>query len=229
MRLASDADRSAFKQSGLQPMSSAAALDRLERLLASGARHKIVAAVNWGVLKPVYEARRRRPLLSTVHPLPAATAPNPLASAGGRPSGSVVERLREAPAAQRQEQLIAYLRAQVSAVLGVPATDFAVGRGLFEMGMDSLMSVELKNRLESGLAHPLPSTLTFNYPNVAALAAFLMRELDLDAGEVPAGEGRPVLPSPGTSVRITGDEEAANMTEDELAELLAARLGKITG
>ena len=45
--------------------------------------------------------------------------------------------------------------------------------GLFDLGMDSLMAVELKRRLERGVGQPLPSTLTFNYPNVGALAGFL--------------------------------------------------------
>jgi hypothetical protein len=38
------------------------------------------------------------------------------------------------------------------------------------MGMDSLMAVELKNRLEASLASSLPLTLTFDFPTIAALA-----------------------------------------------------------
>ena len=41
------------------------------------------------------------------------------------------------------------------------------------MGMDSLMSVELRRRLEVGTGLKLPTTVTFNYPNVNALAGFL--------------------------------------------------------
>ena len=42
--------------------------------------------------------------------------------------------------------------------------------GFFELGMDSIMAVELKNKLSAELSLSLPSTLAFDYPNVEALA-----------------------------------------------------------
>lgn len=41
------------------------------------------------------------------------------------------------------------------------------------MGLTSLLALELRNRLERALGRPLPATLTWNYPTVAALAAHL--------------------------------------------------------
>ena len=49
-------------------------------------------------------------------------------------------------------------------------------RPLGTMGLDSLMAIELRNRLTSLLGRPLSATLTFNYPTVEALAAFLVAE-----------------------------------------------------
>ena len=54
------------------------------------------------------------------------------------------------------------------------------------MGMDSLMSVELGRRLERGVGRKLPSTLTFNYPNIGELAAFLDREVGATSGPTAA-------------------------------------------
>ncbi len=42
--------------------------------------------------------------------------------------------------------------------------------------MDSLMSVEFKGQIEVAVGVDLPSTLTFNYPNIAALADYLVAE-----------------------------------------------------
>ena len=65
---------------------------------------------------------------------------------------------------------------------------------LLELGMDSLMSVELRKRLESGVGRALPSTLTFNYPNVAALAGYIDAELSASltqAATSASAGGRP--------------------------------------
>jgi SAM-dependent methyltransferase/NAD(P)-dependent dehydrogenase (short-subunit alcohol dehydrogenase family)/acyl carrier protein len=226
MRLATDEDRRAFAQGGLRPLASSDALDRLGRLISAGVQRKVVASVDWEVFKSLYEARRVRPLLREVGPIASASQTAPAAT-GGTGAPAVVERLREAGQAQRLELLVEYIQEQVAHVLGLPAGQTVpVSRGLFEMGMDSLMSVELKNTLESGLRHRLPSTLTFNYPNVAALAGFLMQELELESGRT---DTEPAAASWAASsvVRVTDDETADAMSEDELEALLSARLGGI--
>ena len=53
------------------------------------------------------------------------------------------------------------------------------------MGLDSLMAIDLRNRLQKALGRTLPSPVVFNYPNIRALATFL-------AGAAPS----PVSPAP---------------------------------
>jgi acyl carrier protein len=119
-----------------------------------------------------------------------AAGPGGASGSPGSPSGpTLLERLAQAPATHRRELLTDFVRAEAAAVLGTGSeTEVAPDVGLFEMGMDSLMSVELRRRLERGAARKLPSTLTFNYPNVAALAGFLEREL---TPSLPQGAGAP--------------------------------------
>jgi acyl carrier protein len=52
-----------------------------------------------------------------------------------------------------------------------------VQQGFFEMGMDSLMAVELKNRLAKHLGMTLPNTLIFDYPNLHKLAHYSVSRL----------------------------------------------------
>ena len=171
MRLASAQSQRSYREGGLEPMSAAAALDALGRLLAGKEPQAVVAKIDWSILKPLHEARRARPFLSRLDTAPAVTrgAGTPSTAALG-----LLERIAAAPPALRGEMLIEFVSREVAAVLGLDASQpVPIDKGLFDMGMDSLMSVELKRRLERGGGQTLPSTLTFNYPNVGALAGFL--------------------------------------------------------
>jgi acyl transferase domain-containing protein len=83
----------------------------------------------------------------------------------------------------RIEKLLAFVGSEVKMVCGL-LQDEAVdeNRGFFQMGMDSLMSVKLKRRLEAGLGLKLSGTLTLSYPTVAALARFLENKM---SGKTP--------------------------------------------
>jgi microcystin synthetase protein McyD len=49
--------------------------------------------------------------------------------------------------------------------------------GFFDMGLDSLMAVEMKNRLGAHLDVTLPATLVFRFPNIAALSDHLLTDV----------------------------------------------------
>jgi acyl carrier protein len=79
----------------------------------------------------------------------------------------------------RQRALLADLvgteTARVLGLAGREAID--PGQGFFALGMDSLTSLELRNRLAAALRCTLPATVAFDHPNVEALAAFVHRAL----------------------------------------------------
>lgn len=213
MRGASAADRAVVARSGLQTMPSVAALAALDDLLTEPHRvQAAVAAVDWPVLKAVYGARRERPFLALVGPLA------PAAGSGRPPAEPALARLvRDAAPGARHDIVVRFLRDEVARALGGDIV-VDIEQGLFEMGMDSLMSVELKGRIEAAVGAELPSTLTFNYPNVGALAGYLMDEVL--AGTAPSG-GAPSAPPARSTAPIALDDD---LSEDDLAALLAARL-----
>jgi acyl transferase domain-containing protein len=86
----------------------------------------------------------------------------------------VRDRLLAAPPAQRNQLLLDFVSGQVANVLGAhSAAAIDERQPLHEMGLDSLMAVELRNLLVVGLATELSATLAFDHPTVVALAAHL--------------------------------------------------------
>lgn len=120
--------------------------------------------------------------------------------------------------------LAAHVRTEVALALGRdPARPIDPDQGLFDLGMDSLMSVELKSRLEAGVGRPLPSTLTFNYSTIAALTDYLATQVLELNGPTAAASSAPSMLAPEPSASASTDD----LTEDELADLLMARLSQL--
>jgi acyl transferase domain-containing protein/acyl carrier protein len=206
--------------SGLRPMPSERALAALGRLLASERPQTAVAAVDWSSLIPVFEAKRRRPFLERLRAAATPAAPAAPARAG------VLDRVRQAKPRDRRDMLVDYIRGEAARVLGNDPAHVDVKQGLFDMGLDSLMSVELKSRLQKGLGHKLPTTLTFNYPTVAAIADFVLSDVPGLTGPVaePEAGAVPVIATPVEPAPSAALEE---LSEDQLASMLASRLAGI--
>ncbi len=217
MRVASAADQKAVAQFGLKQMSLDQALAILGDVIAAKDMSQItVASVDWAALKPAYEARRERPFLKQVGILQKSVA-RPVVEN----RHALLNQLEAAPAEQHREILITFIRTQVAGVLGISSPDHVdVEQGLFEMGMDSLMSVELKSRLEKGVGASLPSTLTFNYPTVTDLTEYLdTKVLAAKPSAAVVKESAPLAVQPNESSRDTD-----HLSDDELEDLLIQKL-----
>ncbi|MGV9594972.1 SDR family NAD(P)-dependent oxidoreductase [Streptomyces tendae] len=78
----------------------------------------------------------------------------------------------------RQRELVTIVRSQVAAVLGHERPEAVdVNRGFMDAGIDSLMALELRNRLGDLLGRRLPTTLIFDYPSVSAVVGYILEEL----------------------------------------------------
>ena len=118
-----------------------------------------------------------------------------------QPSTPVVEptadwrnRLENLPPHQRLSFLTTALQQEVAKVLGRAASQLPEPQlGFFDLGLDSLMAVELKNRLEGQLGTTVSSTAIFEHPTIAALAQHLAAVV-LPEPLLPTSRGAPELP-----------------------------------
>ena len=169
-------------QIGVDPLQPEEGFEALGYLLGTNAVQTIVANVNWTRFKEIYEIRRSRPLLEKL-----ASRVQEKEKPPEKPLAARFERkqLEDAPANKRAALLMAHLNEQVSQVMGLEPD---ATQGFFELGMDSLMAVELRSRLQETLGdspqgEALPSTLAFDYPNLEALQEYLLSFLGL-SGEI---------------------------------------------
>ncbi|MCL4267595.1 MAG: SDR family NAD(P)-dependent oxidoreductase [Anaerolineae bacterium] len=200
-----------FAQIGLAGMAAPAALDTLRYLLETDAVQQTVAAIEWSRFKPIYEIRGKQPLLEQIAiALPAQNGTVDKAANG------LVAQIKAAASGDQWELLLGHVRQQVTAVIGADSSEsLDTEQGFFAMGMDSIMTVELRNRLEASLTCSLPPTVAFEYPTIHDLAAFLARDiLRISAN----GNGKVDRLPPAEMEATTGANEHASSSWDGLSE-----------
>lgn len=168
---------------GTAPLSAQAALAMLDPVLGSGRDTVAVSDLDWAALSRV---------------LPSAAEPRfaPLRQlAGPANEAEDVEDVRQLIAGKSSEETAAIIetlvRREVAQVLCIAAESIDSTTGLHQMGMDSLMAVELALGLEKSFGIQLPPMLLSEGPSVARVAQHLAERLsrgDQDGEEPAAGE-----------------------------------------
>ena len=139
-----------------------------------GTSHGTVARIDWASFLPLYQIAGKRAFLTQLQrEVPESSAPAPAQSGNTR----LVEQLTIAPAQQRKKLVVDYLRDVVAEVTRIDAAEIRDEAGFFDVGMDSLMAVELRRRLEQSVGKELPSTLAMDYPRLVDVADFLLRDV----------------------------------------------------
>jgi myxalamid-type polyketide synthase MxaE and MxaD len=140
------------------------------------------------------------------------------AGAGGTgPEGDPREPVAQASPARRRQLVEGVVRDSLSRVLKIAPARIDARAAFGSMGLNSLLAMELRNRLEAALGRSLSATLAFNYPTLAALVDHLAG----DAGA--ATPTKPTLPPDGAAPPTVALEDIAQLTDDEAALALRSR------
>ncbi|MGV9214144.1 type I polyketide synthase [Micromonospora sp. RB23] len=226
-------DRMVMVDSGLRPLAGAEVGEAFEVALRAGLTQVTVADVDAHRYARVCRERADRAFLAEVGVESVAGDGRP--EEAGPPVAPLAAVVLALPAEQRAERLLEAVLDAVAEVLGeASGVDVLAHQGFFDLGMDSVMSLSLRGWLERELGVDLPATLTFEFPNAAALTDHLLTLLAPAA--TPARPSTPTTtPSataagtPTTAPASTPDgagDDLAEMSEDELIARLSAALAE---
>ena len=175
----------------------------LERLVRQDVTTSVVMSMDWSVFE---EAVQDRPPF--LEDMLSSTEDDTTDESAA--SDDVLSRLRSAPAAGLEEVLVSFLQQEVQAVLRLSSRPPPTV-GFFDLGMDSLMAVELRNRLNRAFAgeYVASNTVAFDYPDIASLASHIAEELGqfgaVDDTPSSSASPEPLAREPIVSARTDDD------------------------
>ncbi len=144
------------------------------------------------------------------------------ASDPSHPSTTFLETLTHTPERQRNRLVMDLLHGMLTKALRM-SPEYQIDRfeRLFDLGVDSLIAIELKNKLQSVLQRPVSSTLLFDYPNLETLTKHILEDLLGHLNQSTSSVSHSVNDTSSTQITSTDidalSEEAA---EEELLKAL---------
>ncbi len=226
--LVGEAERQRWSALGMGEIALPEGLATLDQLLGDDRPQASVLPIDWSRFTTSSGAERHATLLAELaeHAAPrrAHAAPSPA-------NHALRQQLESLPLAERYRNLRDHVSQQAIRMLRVgPSQSLAPQLSLLELGLDSLMAVELGNALSEMLGCPLPSTLVFDYPTVDQLTAYIARDVfkwtPAETSVEPTAPP-PAIVSPEDRAAI--ETEVADLSEDELRHFIERELEKWGG
>jgi acyl transferase domain-containing protein/acyl carrier protein len=135
---------------------------------------------------------------------------------------TILRQLADAAPHRRITMIRDFVRASSGRVLGLPPARIDDQTPLSALGLDSLMAVELRNLLSSGLEleRRLPATLVFDYPTITAISQYLAQEA-LAVAVLDRAEPELVLPAVASDNLAAMVDALEDLSDEEIDRLLA--------
>ena len=220
--LAARPDRAgALAGRGIESIRPEHGITALDRLLRTSTAQAAVLPLDRAKLRDAAESGLLPALLADL------LGPSSAGTGGRKQSGEVRRRLLSVePGRRRRNLLVAHCAGEVARILKLDVSLVDPTAPLAGMGFDSLMSLELRKRLEVGLGVDLPATVVWRFPTIDALAPYLAERMDVVLEAEPTGTaGDTVTDASGLETPADDvDQELAELSDDEVEALLLARI-----
>ncbi len=212
------ADRARFGRDGIVAMSSDEALELMDTALIVDEPFLLPAHIDLAALRVKFDNGTLPPMFVDLINAPTRRQVDD-SLAAAKSKSALLQRLEGLPEDEQQAVLLDLVRSNIATVLGSASPEaIDPDRAFQELGFDSLTAVEMRNRLKSATGLALSPTLIFDYPNSAALAGYMHREL------VGASEQHAAAAAPGEAEiqRVVGSIPVKRLRQAGVLELLLA-------
>jgi acyl carrier protein len=201
---------------GIQTFSPAVGLQAMERIMDENLTQVMVLRADWRKFVEQFSTDGVPTIFSAL----AAESPHYASGPSRQKSPDLLTQIDGATAGEIRKILQNHIRQVVIQVLGLePSFTIDLQQGLSDIGMDSLMSLELRNRLQASTGHSLPPTLAFDCPTVETLAEFLAEKLlaSTPVQEKSSAQQTKRRSELATEVDRLSEEEAEALLMEELS------------
>ncbi|MBW4432009.1 MAG: SDR family NAD(P)-dependent oxidoreductase [Pelatocladus maniniholoensis HA4357-MV3] len=192
---------------GIQSMSSDIALKYLSQLIMGNVSQGVIIDIDWSIFNQNFNINQ--PFFTELLTTKENSQNN---------SAKLLEQLKSVSIDERAESLSQGIEQILREVTGLTASSIVPHQTSFlELGLNSLMVLEFKNKLESNLACNLPASIIFDYPHITSLSIYLREEV--------------LAEHINFEMKINDSSDTLNpydsLNEDELAVLLNQKLAEL--
>jgi short-subunit dehydrogenase involved in D-alanine esterification of teichoic acids len=210
---------------GIQRINPRQVIETLETLTAQNFTRIGVLKLDWNLLEQYYTQITQLPLVR--HLVQRKTQDESDKSEG---TSSILQTLQNVTQAEWQQLLEHYVSVQVAGVLRLPLERLDVHQPMTSLGLDSLMAIELKNRLEHELDLRIPIVTFLQGPSIVQFSTQLNDQLSETIQAAPPVNTATTLTE---TITTTNQEpttivEAYQEIQQEEAELLLAQLDQLS-
>jgi mycoketide-CoA synthase len=219
------ADRARFGRDGIVAMPSDQALELMDVALIVDEPFMLPAHIDLAALRVKFDAGTLPPMFVDLINAPTRRqVEDSLAAAKSK--SALLQRLEGVAEDEQHAILLDLVRSNIATVLGSSSPEaIHPDRAFQELGFDSLTAVEMRNRLKSATGLALSPTLIFDYPNCAALAGYMHRELVGASGQQTAA----AVPGEAEIQRVVGSIPVKRLRQAGVLELLLALANEADG
>ncbi|MDY7232539.1 type I polyketide synthase [Hyalangium rubrum] len=171
-----EAERRRWLDRGVESFAPDRAVEAMQLVVQSPLAQVTILAADWAKFAGKFAAGEQPAWMSRLVE-EAAPTPRVNVPAAPVPTTQTVplrSKLARCEGEERRSLLQSYVQEEVRRVLGFDKSqDLDAQQNLFDLGMDSLTSVELRKSLQTGLEDRLSATLLFDHPTIAELVNHL--------------------------------------------------------